>query len=325
MKNLGIKTSLKLIVSYFAIAVLGTLCGACLYMVYSLCTMLVAGEALKEFSLDFFIRGAFVSFPICIICSCMLLVLSLIRHPASPFFPILTYICLAVASWLVLIPLCNTLSVKYDAHNDSTVKEHVVSAGLFRHDGNDVVFYTHINADKTADGVRITQKDDNGDITPFSNMSVVKTNSQFSDSRIEETVAMPKLFSFLLKGQKILTMVANASQKAGYNYWLCFATMGLALLSVSGLRRVSSWRLLNTFVVIITTASILTFNALYYGTGIFGHVPIVVDGWFRTTTFIQNPFMVICNVVVSLVFTAWGLCLDLFKKNPDLDEEGNPV
>ena len=322
MKNLGIKTSLKLLLSYIVIVIAGTLFGACLYMIYSLCTMLVAGESLSGFSTDFFIRGLFVSFPISVILSCMFLVLYLIRHPASPTFPLVTYIVLAFISWLSFIPLCNIIAEKYESKTVVVKTNRVVSANVFRHDGKDVVLYTHINADRTAEGVRIKNGEE---IDHFFTEPVMQSKSQFSDNLIEESIAMPRLFKYVIQGDDILGRVAKASQKAGYSYWICFASLGLALLSVIGLRRITSWRLLNTFMVIFATIGILVLNALYYGTGIFGHVPIIVDGWFRKTTFLQNPFMVICNSVIAIVFLAWGLCLDLFKKNPDLDEEGNPV
>jgi hypothetical protein len=323
MKDFGIKTSLQLILVFLVIIVLGTVAGACLYMVYMACTMLVAGESLAAFSVSLFIRGLFVSFPICITASGMLLVLYLIRHPAFPMIPIIIYALLISAAWLFLVPLSGKLSERYNTKVNEPQSPKIVSPGFFRHDGEYIFYYSKLSYENKADGLCIDNA--NNKVYTYTGIQLAPKKEGFSDSLIEETVAMPKLIKILVSGTKILENTAVSFYHKGYSWWLCFLSFGLALLSVIGLRRISGWRLLNTFIVIFATAGIFAFNALYYGTSVFGKVALFCNDWFKQTSFIHEPFIVICNVFTSLLFLLWGLCLDIFKKNKELDEEGNPA
>lgn len=325
MKNLGIKTSFKLIPAFLVLTVGGTLIGACLYMLYSACTQLVAGETISAFSRVLFSKGVCAALPVCASLSGVFLVLYLIRHPQLPFFPVTFYSALMVLVWLVILPACHQFTNTHHNNLVDDTQKRVLSPGFFRKDGPLVLYYSQVYHDNSADGLCIDSTDSDGKLFTFTSIPLAERDDVFSDSLIEETVAMPKLFALMLAGDVILNKKASASYALGFGYWLCFATLGLALLSVIGLRRVTSWRLLNTFLVIFSTAGILAFNALYYGTGVLDKAVSLVNGWFVKLTFIHDPFIVLCNVVTAAVFLLCGLLLDLFKKNSDLDEEGNPV
>ena len=325
MKDIGIKTSLKLIPAFLAIGIIGTVLGACLYMVYAACTFLIAGEALAVFSISLFLQGVFISFPVCMIVSAMLLTLYLIRHPALPVVPLCMYAALVAVAWLVLIPLCTKFSQSYAQKQVQVTEQRAVSPGFFRHENGYLFYYSRVSYDKSVDGICVDSANNDGKVYTFEGLPLAQTKKNFSDSLIEETIAMPKLFMLLIQVSSILKKSGDAAWSAGHAWWLCFASFGLALLSVVGLRRVTSWRLLNTFVIIFATMGIIILNALYYGTTVLGGVSSIVEDWFSKLRFIHYGFAVFCNTIIAAVFLAWGLCLDIFKKNTELDEEGNPI
>ena len=330
MKDFGIKTSLKLIAAFLAIGIVGSVAGACLYMVYSACTVLVAGESLAAFSVTLFVNGLFASFPVCMMVSSMMLTLYLIRHPAFPIIPICMYFILMSSVWIVLVPFSNKLSMKYRKTNQTEASTRTVSPGFFRHDDGYILFYSKITDAHEVDGVCIDDTGSSGRLYTYEKVPLAKNERKFSDSLIEETVAMPKLFQLIIKGNTILEstslVMTERGKTIGYSWWLCFASFGLALLSVIGLRRVSNWRLLNTFLVIFTTAGIIGFNVLCYGKAPqLATISGVFDTWFKQTAFLHNAFPVVCNILIAFIFLVWGLCLDIFKKNTELDEEGNPI
>jgi len=328
MKDIGIKMSLKLIVAFLCLGIVGTAVGACLYMMYSMCTMLVAGESLAAFSSVLFLKGVFASFPVVMLISSMLLILYFIRHPAKPVIPLFVYTIIIAAVWLFLIPFSELVSAKYNKAVEQPVVARTLSPGFFRHSNGCIVYYSKISKDNKGQGVCIDASDRNSEssLYTFSNVPLPSDKGKFSDSLIAETVAMPKLLESILKGYTILRAEAQKALPLGKSWWLCFASLGLALLSVIGLRRVTNWRLLNTFLVIFSTAGIVFFNALCYGTNSpFGKIPGIVNDWFKQTTFLHNPFVVVCNILLAFFFIILGLCIDIFKKNTELDEEGNPA
>src|SRR5574344_725477 len=292
MKDIGIKTSLKLIPAFLAIGIIGTAIGACLYMVYAACTFLVAGESLAVFSVSLFLRGVFLSFPVCMTVSAMLLTLYLVRHPALPVIPLCMYMALVAAAWLVFIPLCTTLSHSYAPKEVQAVEQRSMSPGFFRHENGYLFYYSRVAYDKSVDGVCVDNANNDGKVYTFEGLPLAQTKKDFSDSLIEETIAMPKMFTMLMKVIEILESSGRDAWNAGFVWWLCFSSLGLALLSVVGLRRVTSWRLLNTFVIIFATIGIVVLNALYYGTTFLGGVPSIVESWFSKLRFIHYGFAV---------------------------------
>jgi len=340
MKNLGIKTSLKMIVPFLITGIFGTLIGACFYMLYETCTMLVAGTSSNAISLNLFLKGVFISFPISMGLSAMMLTLYFIRHPALPFIPILTYAVLILVAWLVLIPSCTKLSLNYDTKTESVKNKNSLSSNLFRKSNSLVTYFSKVYNDNFANGMCINISNDASTIYTFKNVPLEDNKKTFSDSLIAESIEMPRLISYIMNdistlmeaGKKAIKswkaenqLTFGASFFKGISYWLCYISMGLALLSVIGLRRVSNWRLLNTFIVILSTFCITSFNSIYYRKTIYEGAAAIVDKWFSKMIFIHDPFAVLVNIVIFILFSVTGLLIDIFKKNNDLDKMGNPV
>lgn len=340
MKNLGIKTSLKMIVPFLIIGIFGTLIGACFYMLYETCTMLVAGTSSNAISLNLFLKGVFISFPISMGLSAMMLTLYFIRHPALPFIPILTYAILLLAAWFVLIPVCSKFSLNYETKTESVKNKNNLSSNLFRKNDSLVTYFSKVYNDNFANGLCLNISSDSPAIYTFKNVPLDDNKKTFSDSLIAESIEMPKLISYIMNDISVLIdagkkaikswkaenqLTFSASFFKGISHWLCFISIGLALMSVIGLRRVSNWRLLNTFIVIFATFSITSFNSIYYRKNIYEAASAIVGKWFCKMTYIHEPFEVFVNVVIFVLFSVTGLLIDIFKKNNDLDKMGNPV
>lgn len=313
MKGTGLKTSLRMIIAFFLICTVGTILSACLYMIYSSCTLLIAGDAFDVFSRSLFFTGLVKALPVCIVISSVLLALYLIRHPSEVVVPLITYLLLGLASWFVLLPLTNTLAVKLEPITGFEKEERPLSENYFRKNNDQIVYISTYNAEGNADGTVIELSPVERGVYSFTEVPLAEHPSEFSDVLIEETVTVPSVCSLVIKAIGVMFSTGRDYLSKGYLSWIFFASFGLALLSLLGLKRMSSWRLINVFMILTLAVVIFSFNAAYYGVPEFQKYTFKIDQWFLRIPVIPNPSAVLFNMIVTLVFTVFGIINAILK------------
>ena len=87
-------SSLKLIVFYVCMSAFMCMALAAVYMVYTLCINMVAGQQLS-FDIKLFLEGVLIFLPFVLVLQAMFMTLWMIRHPESTVIPIAIYAALS--------------------------------------------------------------------------------------------------------------------------------------------------------------------------------------------------------------------------------------
>ncbi len=103
----------------------------------------------------------------------------------------------------------------------------------------------------------------------------------------------------------------------GYANWLAFASFGLALMSVAGLRRISRWRIVNLTFVLFFTSLIVVMNVLSFVPSFLTGFETFMNGLLRKVFNYANPILFIMNTFIALALFLTGLLIDIFNHSDD--------
>ena len=318
-ENNSIKTAFQLLLFYVCVVIAGTLAAAGVYTVYVLCTHIVAGQGISAFGFKYFISGLLVMSPVVLVLTNLLMCLYLIRHASKGVLPFSVYIVLYALSWLGLIPLMFNVSAKYSlAHANDVEAREYLSTGYFRSVDDKILYYSRILEDNSSDGLVIDLDDPDNSVQTFRNMKVPESHG-FLDYLIQSTIEMPPVTSTATRMTSQFMGLASATFRHGYVYWLLFATMGAALLSVYGIKRLSRWRLVNVVMIIFISLCIILFNMLAYSGLYKGSLcyPVVsaVNNFAKALTPVCNPTAVFGNLLCFVVFSTIGTVVHFKRRN----------
>jgi hypothetical protein len=335
------KTFISLLIVYIAVCIGGSLVGASFYMIYQSLKLFVVGQPLTFFSLYLFYQGIFFVFPLVCAASSLFMILYLIRHPAGVVLPLLVYLLTGCLSWYFLIPLSLSQSSGFKNTGSAKTITPVLSPGFFREDTGGVYYYTRIAPNGTADGLYIDLRGFSGEQGKILKLDSVPVNTAaagpFSDLLIRDAVALPRIIRVPLSFYQKQLYAARAAGLQGKIAWLCFASAGLALLSVFALQLMSEWRLLNAFLVIAVFFSVGLLNGSYYGGTFLASAALRFGIWWRTVSaqlpawliwlkLLRDPFIVFLNGIISLLFILLGIGTMLLKKmHPDTHGQGSEI
>ncbi|MBR1911110.1 MAG: hypothetical protein IJ828_02010 [Treponema sp.] len=282
-------------------------------MIYTLCQNLVAGQTLS-FDFNLFMEGFLLFSPVIFIFGAMLMTFFFIRHPCHAVLPLICYCVLYVASWLFVIPAVSKVNTStYETYIEAKTKD-MPSSGYFRRNKDKIVYYSYVNETyNSVTGMCIDSNLAENNVYTFSSLTMSHKKTAFTDSLIQNSIDMPPVIA--ITAQKILelSLVLRkcAEQSFGsfhaFAYWLCFASMGLALLGVIGLRHVSRWRLVNTLFVAMVTLGILVGNTMGYVNPVMVGIEKSFNdvfakiGIFKPLCAVGNPFIVFCNIFVFII------------------------
>ncbi|WP_407428378.1 hypothetical protein [Treponema sp.] len=311
------KRVLYLTVIYLASIFTGTLVFATLFLLSCNLSMFVTDLSSPFFSLHFFTIGLLISFPIVCILVQVLLILYSIRHPEKHLLSLALYFVFGLLSWLVFIPTDMQLLTKYyDGHDILSARTTAVSSGVFREEENGVFYYSRIDESYNADGLFIDTTgflDSDSTVLPFFDVPVNNNSAYpYSDVLIKNSLQPPALVKYPLAVYNALLTAAEYSSSLGFLSWLCFATLGLALLSVYGCQFASSWKLANVSLVLAVTMTILFVNYLYY----MGIMPLVlkeISSKLSTLTTVKDPLITIINLLITIMFTGFGIFMGIYR------------
>ncbi len=301
---------------FFSFCLIGTIAGAVFSMLCMDLTQFVIGSKLSLFSLEFFLKGIYLSFPLVAIISLLLLVMYQIRHPDNAWPALISYCALNALTWLVLIPLMLLLSLRTDIRPPAAAPS--VSAGYFRTQDDLVYYWSAFSYDGKGEGLYIDSYGVNGmpgTVYPLHDAEKPeqKTPSTFADPLVLSAIDMPRCVAVPLTAYLYLIYRARDSLSRGYVSWLIFASIGLALAAVYAASGLSSWRLLNAFIVIITGVGVSLLNYALYASDLLKPLTAV---WLRTLgSFATHVPLAACvNVLIALILITTGSIRHTTKK-----------
>ena len=259
----SVKKSILLIPAYIGIAACCIVVGELAYMVYCNTAYLVAGRPIELFNAYALARGFFIVVPVVIVLSPLFLSLYRIRHSGGGFLPVVVYILLCAATWIVLFPLFIEFKRKAGQSLLPAPKS-ALTAGYFRPYAGDVAYLLRdASASETAAVVLKSAGDENAVRLSHIDTNVMEAESApFADILIRETV--PSFPAWIKSGIDTIELRAETAWKSGRFAWLGFLSFALALCSTYAVSFCSDWRLVGILYLLIMDAGVLSFNLLYY-------------------------------------------------------------
>lgn len=311
-------SSIKILLLLILLLCIESACGGFVYMIYALCTTLVAGKEIHLISGMLFVKGVFLFAPVAIATSGAFLLFYLIRHRLGRKTDFFVYAIWYVMSWLILIPFSLRAYEKLNKEEHIITSENLVSPGYFRDSliENQTVYYSQIREDASAEGISLT----NRKLSTFNNKKVPQNNSVFTDPIIQKSLEMNPVISFMVKSYEKMFMIATESSR-DFLAWLTFSSMGLVCLACFGLRRLSAWRLINVFLIILIFIGIFNLNLYIYTWHI---LPEINKELNRLLHFIPGNVFVLCvNLFIAFILFLFGLFISSYRKKKDLSDSGS--
>lgn len=245
-----------MVLACVGVILLEIIAGAFLYMTYSMFSGLVAGQKFSMFSSNYFVRGVFYTIPAAIFLCPVFISFYLIRHKEIFGFPVFIYLLLNFSLFFFAFPAARNLEKisAFGAEENSTI----LSPGYFRSSADEkyVFYYSRVSDENVVSGICIDKETVGNSVFTFSNIKLSGDQNDFADPLIRSSVEMPPLLKKIVKF--ICDFVILALEKSSSVLsWICFSTVMLALMGVTGLRKISVWRLVN--VLFIMTDFVLIF------------------------------------------------------------------
>ena len=309
------KRSLLLLVQYFIFILLGCLLGIFVYTQFYNNINLVAGFPVK-FSKYPLIKGFLESIPIILLLIGMLLSLYKVRHMENPVSSAIVYSCLGIITWFLVFPaslsLIKVLTPVTEKIAESEIKSEL-SRGYFRKVGN--VYYYFLE-EQRGDITQVIAIDSNQNTFGIIKQLDLSADSEFNKQTqpFVDPIIKASLDNIPYRIIKVFSNVKKNAMSAwnnGYISWLLFCSLGFALWSIYGLIKISSWKLINTFMIIFFQGLIILFNGIYFSSRfelLHDLIPPV------KSIPVSELLLAIVNVSVGILFITVGIISTCVKK-----------
>lgn len=319
-----------LILYYLGFTFLGLLAGLFLFTQYFNAVSLVVGKS-SVFSAEILVYGIFSILPIIFMTSSMFLSFYKTRHLSSPVSSCITYALLSLVTWFVFYPV--TLIIQERAITILTPIEELestqdLSGGYFRNINGTVYYFIKDSKDDIAEVARLYDSKSPNEFAKVGTISVSSTsNFSEAEAHFNDPIIRESMGSMPMNISRIFVFYKNKAERmwdTGIISWLFFCSMGLALSSVYGLLRVSSWKLINTVWILLTSVLILWFNFLYFQP-LFGQIRRTVNNFLfepgKSNFFLDNEIelpLFCVNILISIILILIGILRTASHKNRSL-------
>lgn len=306
------KTILSLIGIFFTIIFLGTILGFCVTSLFIYATNFVVGGTIELLSWNQIVSLLLICGAIATVCTTPFLIAHSIRYPYNRVARIVTYTILTILAWIIIIPVCLVAAQNFGSVDIPQTTKPLLTPNFFRPSDGTLYYYTSVNPQtRLANGVsfelhNINSTQDTAQLlenTPQFTASI----QPFADVLIYDTLQISRFIDVILPG---LIMTKERAQNAfsqGILHWLSFATWGLALYSLIGVRRLFRWRLLNFCTTILGFIGISLLN-IYYSWGWNGNLfnLISLPNW-------------LLNCIIAAILSCLGILLAIFRHDPNME------
>lgn len=311
------KKALNIICIYILVCVFCTAALATLFMFNADILSYVTDVPSKLFSLDAFLYGLAISFPLTSSAALFAVVLLMIKNRENQILSLILYLALGAATWLFLIPASLSSLADFESKNVN-FRNDVTSAGIFREDESGVFYNSRILEDGTADGFFIDTTGflgEDGKITSFYNSPANNEPAYpYSDILIKNALEPPKYVTYPLAVYTSLLTAAENSYRNGLGRWLFFASFALALLATYGLQFLSSWRLFSALSVATSQILIVFVNYFYY----MGYFPSGLKQLEPIISKIipaaeENSLILAVNFLIAALLVLFGILTGIYR------------
>lgn len=306
------KTIVSLIGVFFAVIIVGAIMGSGLSLLFVYATNLVIGVGSEGVSRDFALTLLCLWSGAATIASSLFIIVYSIRYPQNGIARIITYTVLTVVSWVVIIPLCVSFASRFSSSEVSKQKAPLISPNYFRQDEGVLYYYTFVNnLTETVKGVSFELSDISSSLDGskvLDNAPIMKSDIEpFSDVLIYDTLPIIQYIDIVLPALNHTKEAALAALKDGPLSWLLFATWGVALYALIGIRRLFHWRLLNSWGVLLGYIGICFLNLCYF------------SGWDGNIfDFVTLPCWLL-NCIIAAILSCIGIILAIFRPDPNVE------
>ena len=314
------KKAFKLVLKYFLVLLIGTAIGMVFYYVYLEMQASVAGMPFSFFQKEDLLRSLLyvLGCVLLFICPAMVYIRISNKGGAGNF---IAFILLSAITWAICIPALIHFEDKYVYQSKDSSK--ILTGGYFRECEGKVYYFTsnyNQNPYSSTTTVVIDTSDDGTveieNIAPSRDFILFRDSAPYSDVLIKntfgETTRNP-IISFAL----IFEHARNAFSRK-WTFWLGFLSLGLLISSLYGAAELFRWRLLNTGFLMTATFAILAVNTCYYHPVITSLRRQYINNrrfFIFLSRYIDDPLLVMVNVIFSLVFIIMGIvCFASRKK-----------
>lgn len=310
-------STLKIIIYHLLLLLFGTVVGAVLYMVYSMCTTLVAGQGFAAFNLAFFIQGIFLTVPVVFALSSAFVSFYAIRHREITMIPMAIFAVVYMLAWFFIQPVFLHQGFVKAKRSSYVIEHNPLSTGYFRNETDRYVFYySSVNEDGISSGVCIDKKTSGKRVYTFDETRHAMSDSAFTDSLIRTSIEMPPVTQFVIetvvsKYLGILTLESSS----GILCWLLFSSLGLALACVVFLKDFSRWRLINVILIFSGTLLLISFNINVLSYGKLYFLTERISSIFTFVPEQSNFLVVIVNLLVAVGSVVLGTILSRINKD----------
>ncbi|MCR4579241.1 MAG: hypothetical protein K5681_02720 [Treponema sp.] len=262
------KKAINLIIMYFVFLIMGIVFGTLLYTMFSNLLNYVAGSNLQLFSVSSLFKSYLYMSYCMLFLSCPFLAFYRIRHPGGTSQGI-AYIILCLVTWLLLLPanykLTGFIANRFVEESEKTY----LSKDYFRQGDNEIFYFTNdfskseygtMQADAVV--IHLNNEDSYVDFRPIRDIPSFVLNEKaapFKEILVSETFLDKSKLSVV--DFKILVEEACNSISSGFFYFLFYLSFGLVICSLYSLTNLFDWRLLNSSLLFLLTASVLGFNS----------------------------------------------------------------
>lgn len=312
------KKAIKILLVYFVYLLLTIIFGTVFYMAFLGVVNTTAGHKVIFWNQTSFIKTFFFVFVCSISLICPFVISYRIRH-RSGFMQAIVYIIVCVINWGILFPIAITQSDKA-GYEEIKIDNRINSANYFRDSGKEIYYFTE---DLVEDGNAVSSiviSPQKKDAVEYKEISANKDFILFKNAAPYNDVftkkAFPNEFLFSYIDTRVLLKNAVTCLGKGWTFWLGFLSIALAISSLYGLSNFFDWKLLDTALVIIMYVLILICNTYYYSDAFMPFKLKYLSGGFFTSLekFVDNPAIVLLNLVTSILFVVIGLVKFFIKR-----------
>ena len=308
------KTVLIELLAFVLLCVFGAAAGGFFIMIYHGVASFVVGSQMNVFSIQHFVNGAMIFFPIFLLFIPMFLFLTLIRHPIyNKIAGSITIALLSLSVWIFAAPIFYTASQeKSQALANSESLD--LSSGYFRNINGNTYYFT-LTTGNYVSGIRINgnyfssaESSNSVRFLDSNYMNFKRDWLGFCDPLVGENLTPPPVLSNFLRGISIVHQKAYEASSEGTLSWLFFSSIMAALVSVGAVISASEWKMADAFYITFDTVVILVLNSLCLF-GVFDSAIAELAGQGKILAFVAGHFQAAINCLIIL-----GLCfLGIFK------------
>lgn len=315
------KKSLKLITKYILYLVIGSLLGTIFYYIYSSIQRFVPGGYGQKIFIGDFLRTYFKVLAYLVFIIPTVLICHKLKRPGT-VLQCITFILISALSWMLILPF----SYKGYKNISKTYSEeqfyNPLSKGEFRQSDNKVYYFaSDYNSDAmwpTEVASVVIDTNEEGGVTvekilEKKDFELITAANPYRDILIKDFFTSKS--QVYLNLDSILKRMDDASNQ-GFTFLLGFMTLGFVLCSIYGLANISSWRLINSSVVIFTTVAVLCFNNLYYTpAGEFLRESSIASIYSiqYLENFVNDPILCLINLIFGFIFIIVGILRFIFS------------